>query len=273
MNIHGVDFYYVWCKAHNYIPIALKVLGSHMFGTNTLATKDIDFVGLHIQPPIDFLGRTPEPLIHHFDIQNNNIKYEYKSMDIIHLFKMIQKGSINEIIWLFKEPDTLAHDRIYSFKEYQETKMIACYHMPETLGKAVFGLMEGNFQKFVIRRSGKKHKLYKKFLHIFSIGWAYYRLLFQLAHTDNGYYHYKDIDFRLPLLVRYHHDIDMLVRHKESGIELNTYEIELFIKLYTEFTQWLTEQEAKYKPKLTLEVDDSALDSILMQTRLSIFSE
>jgi len=273
MMIHGVDFYYVWCKEHNYIPIALKVLGSHMFGTTTLATKDIDFMGLHVQPPIDFLGRIPARLIHHFDIPNNNINYEYKSMDINHFFKMIQKGSINEIIWLFKQPDWLAHDRIYNDMKYQDIKMIACYHMPQSLGRAVFGMMDGNYQKFIVRREDKEHKLYKKFLHIFCIGWAYYRLLFQLAHTDNGYYHYKDIDFMLPLLVRYQHDIDMLVRHKESGIELNTFEIELFIKLYTEFVHWLTRQEVKYKPKLTLEVDDSVLDSLLMQTRLSLFRE
>lgn len=273
MKIHGVDFYYAWCKTHNYIPIALKVMGSHMFGTNTSATKDIDFVGLHVQPPIDFLGRNPARLIHHFDVQYTNINCEYKSMDINHFFKMIRKGSINEIIWLFKEPDTLAHDRIYNDMEYHDIKMSACYHMPKTLGKAVFGLMDGNFQKYVIRHSNKEHKLYKKFLHIFCIGWAYYKILFKLAHTDNGYYHYKDINFRLPKIVRYQHDIDMLVRHKESGIKLNCLEIEVFIKLYTEFKDWLIRQEAKYKPKLTLGVDDSALDSLLMQIRLSLFRE
>lgn len=270
MKIHGVDFYYVWCKAHNYIPIALKVMGSHMFGTNTPMTKDIDFVGLHVQPPVDFLGMKPARLIHHFDIPNSTIKYEFKSMDINHLFKMLSKGSINEILWLFKEPDTLAHDRIYNDMEYHDIKMSACYHLPQTLGNAVFGLMEGNFQKYIIRGAVKEHKKYKKLLHIFCCGWAYYRLLFKLAHTNQGFYHYKDIDFRLPPLVRAQHEIDMLIRHKASKTELNTYEIKVYIKAYEEFTQWLREQEARLKPKVYLETSPM-LNELLMNIRLGLF--
>jgi hypothetical protein len=130
--------------------------------------------------------------------------------------------------------------------------------------------MEGNYQKYVVREAGKGHKLYKKFLHIFCNGWAYYRLIFKLAHSKDGYYHHQDIDFRLPILVRYHHEIDRLMRHKACGIELITYEIEILKKAYLDFKQWLELQEAKLKPKIYLE-DVPVLDSLLMNLRLGLF--
>jgi len=269
--LHGVDFYLAWCKSNNYIPIALKVMGSHMFGTNTPSTKDIDFYGVHIQPPVDFLGMDSFPrLIHHFEYEVNGITYEYKSMDIKHLYLMLRKGSINEILWLFKGPNTLSYDRIYNDMLYHELKMVACYHLPLTLGKAVFGMMDDNYQKYITNRSEKDHKLYKKFLHIFCTGWAYYRLLFKLAHTHIGFYHYKDIDFKLPKLVSCQRQFKHLIHHKSQQRRLSDTEVSGYSFLFLKFRTWLQQQEEKYKQNVQLETSPMS-DELLMNTRLALF--
>lgn len=251
MKIHGVDFYYAWCKSHGYIPIALKVLGSHMFGTNTPATKDIDFYGVHVQSPKDFMVLKEPTLVHTFNITANNTILEYKTMDILHFVKMIHRNSINEIIWLFKEPNLMVYDRIYNDLIYEwDLSFFLRNDLNKDFGNAFFGMMEGNYEKYIERKADKNHKLYKKFLHIFCNGWAYYKLLFKLAHTEEGYYGYLDIDFNLPPLIRNNVCILNLLDHKAQEKPLDDLELEYYKIKYNDFIEWLRAQEAKYIPQI-----------------------
>ena len=273
MKVHGVDFYYNWCKSHNYIPIACKVMGSHMFGTNTPMTRDIDLYGVHVQPPKDFMSINPVPLTHQFDIGYNGINLEYKSMDILHFARMIAKGSINEIIWLFKEPNLGLHDRIYNDTLYTwELKLWLRHHLPQDFGKSFFGMMEGNYQKYIVKYNEKDHKLYKKFLHIFCAGWSYYRILCKLAHTKSGYYYTRDIDFKLPLLVSRTNCLLNLIDHKARDMPLDNYELGYYKLKYEDFVEWLQKHEAKYLPKITF-LDTPMSDELLTQVRLGLFDK
>ena len=244
-----------------------------MFGTNTPKTRDIDFYGVDVQPPLDFMSSEPVPLIHQFNVGTNEHTLEYKSMDILHFARMITKGSINEIIWLFKEANLGKYDRVYNDLLYKwDINMSFRHHLSEDFGKSFFGMMKGNFQKYVVNREGKDHKLYKKLLHIFCAGWAYYRLLVKLAYADEGYYYARDMSFKLPQLVARTPCILNLIDHKARDAPLDNYELGYYRLKYEDFVAWLKIQEAKYLPKITF-LDDSISDMGLTNLRLRLFDK
>ena len=248
-------------------------MGSHMFGTNTPMTKDIDFYGVHVQPPIDFMSREPVPLIHTFNVGYNNTNLEYKSMDILHFARMITRGSINEIMWLFKEANIGKYDRIYNDLLYGwDLNMSFRHHLSQDFGKSFFGMMQGNYQKYIVNRDGKDHKLYKKLLHIFCAGWSYYRILFKLAHTDDGYYYTRDMSFKLPHLMGRTPCILNLISHKAREVPLDDAELRYYELMYEIFVVWLQKQEEKYLPMITF-LDEPISNIGLTQFRLGLFNK